>query len=129
MPSSTSECQVRRHWTISYANASVRRLISGRLAWKWHFYFLFIICFSHLTMLYWQYNNTPDAFPMLHGYYSMVFLFTQNPLNKYVRFMYHFNSLHVNQYSTHNQESTQLCTVAGCCTLTSHMDYEICKNE
>ena len=28
---STSPCQVRRHWMISYANASVRRLILARL--------------------------------------------------------------------------------------------------
>ena len=65
--SSPSPCQVRQHWTISYANASVRRLISAKLTWICHFYFLLIIRFSHLTVqLYWQYS-TPDAFPVLYG--------------------------------------------------------------
>ena len=51
-PSSTSPCKVRRHQMIFYANASVRRLISARLTWIHHFYSLFIIRFSHITMLY-----------------------------------------------------------------------------
>ena len=62
MPLSTSLCQVRQCRTISYANTSLRSLISGRLTWGHHFYFLFTV---------------------LYGQYSTVFSFdlpTQNPL-------------------------------------------------
>ena len=62
--SSTFPSPVRRYHMITYANASVSRLISVRLTWICHLYFLFTISVSHLIVLYWQYH-TPDAFVLL----------------------------------------------------------------
>ena len=49
---STSASWVRWFWTMSYANASVRRLILAELTWICYLVSLFTICFSHLIMLY-----------------------------------------------------------------------------
>ena len=90
---STLASQVRRFWMLSYANASVSRLILAELTWIHHLVSLFAICFSHPTVLYCNIRSTPDTFPALYGKYSIEFYFDppmQSSLN--------LNVYHVDQY-------------------------------